>query len=316
MRDLKQKGYFERIKRKGTIVLKRENKSAVSPFTGKTLLINGLDYDYFKMVVPHSWFVFDQMQKGIINTWPGTVRMLSAPEILDAVAQDKSVSVILIETKKETVAELERQNAQFVIIDNTRELGMIKNSVTWEMLIGVYELMSYLIRLGHRRIGFIGGPPDVFSADRYAMYELGLKARGIPFDGRLALRGVRGYEEDGQNAMRRLLALSEPPTAVFVDTDVKALGAVKAAKEAGLRVPEDISIAGFDDIPGLANHSPPLTTVRIPNYDIGVAAAEMVMRRSDGLDCGTEVVKSSLIVRESCAPPALAACRIKEEAQV
>jgi DNA-binding LacI/PurR family transcriptional regulator len=104
--------------------------------------------------------------------------------------------------------------------------------------------------------------------------------------------------------MKRLLALREPPTAVFADTDVKAIGAIKAAHDAGLEVPADISIAGFDDLPGIEFSTPPLTTVKIPYYDMGRQAVEMLFSRiSSGKDVVGVTLKSSLLVRQSCSEP-------------
>jgi len=104
------------------------------------------------------------------------------------------------------------------------------------------------------------------------------------------------------DAMRKLLALKNPPTAVFVDTDIKAVGAIKAAKDAGLRVPEDISIAGFDDMPEAANLDPSLTSVKVPYYKMGKAAVK-IFKESSGKNDKIESVAlpSELVIRQSCA---------------
>jgi len=173
------------------------------------------------------------------------------------------------------------------------------------MLLGTYDLMSYLIRdLGHTKIGFIGGGTPTYHADRFAGYQIGLKSNNIPEKDEYIIRGLVGHEEDGYKAMKRLLALREPPTAVFADTDVKAIGAIKAAHDAGLEVPADISIAGFDDLPGVEFSTPPLSTVKIPYYDMGRQAVEMLFSRiSIGKDVVGVTLKSSLLVRQSCSEP-------------
>ena len=315
MRELSDEGYFVRKKKKGTIVVERgKGEKPKERSFSETLYLNGLDYAQIKTVMPISWFVCEQIQKGIINTYPGPVRMVSADDIMDRLGKSGGVHAILISPKRKYAEKLEKSKIPYVVIDHNRDLCMTRNSVTWEMIFGVYDLMSYLIRLGHRRIGYVGGERNIFHADRYAMYETALRAYGIPLEERYVLRGLTGYEEEGNEAMRKLMALPAPPTAVFVDTDIKALGAVKAAKELGLRVPEDVSVAGFDDIPGLLNHTPHLTTVRIPCYEIGEEAVRMLMKRVDnGYDQDTVVMKSSLVIRDSCASPAGAAGKTQTE---
>jgi LacI family transcriptional regulator len=141
-----------------------------------------------------------------------------------------------------------------------------------------------------------------YHADRYAAYEIGLRAYKIEYNENFIVRSLMAGRESGYDAMKKLLALPEPPTAVFADTDLKAYGAIEAVKDAGLRVPEDISIAGFDDIPGSDTFEPQLTTVKIPYYEIGKKAVEMLLTRiKENSDIKTEVMRSSLVVRKSCS---------------
>lgn len=145
---------------------------------------------------------------------------------------------------------------------------------------GGYDAVRHLLARGHRRIGLIAGPPPPGS-DRPAKaggYLLALEEAGIAPDPSLIVQGDY-TREGGQRAMIRLLALPARPTAVFAGNDLMAIGALTAARAAGLRVPQDVAIAGYDDIPEAAVTSPALTTVAVPKYEMGRAAAELLLER-------------------------------------
>lgn len=138
-------------------------------------------------------------------------------------------------------------------------------------------MTEYLIGLGHRRIGIIKGPrSSPLTLDRVAGYEDALRQAGLAVDPGLICHGdftlSAGY--DGAEAM---LALAERPSALFCENDEMAIGALKRIKEAGLRVPEDISLVGFDDIPFAAYCDPPLTTIAQPAETFGRRAVEMLI---------------------------------------
>jgi LacI family transcriptional regulator len=176
------------------------------------------------------------------------------------------------------------------------------NTIFWEQLPGVYEGMKYLIKdLGHKRIGMIRGDSQ-YHKDRFAGYQIALRTFDIPFDDELVVRTGIGTESEGYSAMKKLLELKELPSAVFVDTDIKALGAMNAIHDAGFKVPDDISILGYDDIPGADELEIPLSTIRVPNYEMGRLAAEMLKRIiENGNDVQNETLYTKLVVRESCA---------------
>ena len=109
--------------------------------------------------------------------------------------------------------------------------------------------------------------------------------------------------------MRRLLLLAEPPTAVFCYNDREAIGAMRAVREHGLRVPRDISIAGFDDLYLSSYTDPPLTTVWQPKRELGLIAAENLLQLIVGDKPGSRITSGVLVVRESTAPPAAAVQR-------
>ncbi len=172
---------------------------------------------------------------------------------------------------------------------------------------GGYDATRYLISLGHRRIACIGGPsPLTPSSDRVRGYRRALTEGGIPVEEQLIVRCTESYL-GGESAMAQLLSLEELPTAVFTYNDVTAIGALRAICNAGLRVPTDLSIVGFDDIPLASAVVPALTTVAQPITDLATVATELLIARMQNNEQqvpGQRVVlETNLVVRESCAPP-------------
>lgn len=172
--------------------------------------------------------------------------------------------------------DFQHQNVDFIAADNLQ---------------GGFEATQHLIDLGHERIAFIGATiSGRTSLKRLQGYLKALEEHNLPVDERLitgrkeAVSEVPGYstEKMGYEGMKRLLSLPNRPTAVFARNDFTAFGAVSAIKEAGLRVPEDIAIVGFDDIPLAVHMSPSLTTVRQPMRLQGQLAAEMLLQRIAG----------------------------------
>jgi LacI family repressor for deo operon, udp, cdd, tsx, nupC, and nupG len=170
--------------------------------------------------------------------------------------------------------------------------------------VGAAEATRHLIELGHRRIAHITGTRHPQStAHRQAGYRDALKAAGLPYTDEMIEEGDFSMES-GQAAMRRLLDLSNPPTAVFAANDEMAFGAMTEARIQGYIVPQDLSVVGFDDQKTAAFYNPPLTTVNIPRQDLGRRAAHELIERLDGRELANEIVlPTRLIVRESTAPP-------------
>lgn len=141
---------------------------------------------------------------------------------------------------------------------------------------GAAKATQHLIELGHRRIGFIGGPDKSNSArDRLSGYKSALTQSRYPIKTNLIRKGDF-TPRSGYLAAKELIQ-RERPTAIFAANDQMALGAIRAIKEQNLKVPDDLSVVGFDDIPVSSYFDPPLTTVEIPKYHIGAVAMEMLM---------------------------------------
>ena len=175
-----------------------------------------------------------------------------------------------------------------------------------------YEITEHLIQLGHQRIGFLwGGAQHRSSGERYAGYEAALKDYGIALDKHLVVPGDYTFD-DGFRGARRLLALREPPTAIFGSNDEIAAGVLAAAKSVGLNVPYDLSIAGFEDSPFSRQSWPALTTAKQATEDIARHAARLLIGglRQDAYDDHPLSVSNQgfvpqLVVRGSTAPAPL-----------
>jgi LacI family transcriptional regulator len=166
------------------------------------------------------------------------------------------------------------------------------------------QVITYLMQLGHRRIAFIQGPEGTpTSGHRLAGFRKAFEVAGIPLQESLIVPGDY-TREGGRRGMRSLLELLEPPTAVFCANDFSALGALEIAQQKGFRVPEDLSIVGFDDIREASYASPPLTTVRQPPDYVGTITAETLLDRLNGRQKPARIrIEGSLIRRQSTAPP-------------
>jgi LacI family transcriptional regulator len=169
---------------------------------------------------------------------------------------------------------------------------------------GAYDGASYLLSLGHRRLGFITGNLAMGSSrSRLAGYRQALSDHGVVEDPALVVEGDY-LQPSGYAGAHTLFALPEPPTAVFASNDVMAFGAMEAIREAGLRIPQDISVLGFDDIPQAAGVAPALTTVRQPLHEMGRQAVQMLLSYIENPDRPFEYreLPTSLAIRSSCAP--------------
>lgn len=164
---------------------------------------------------------------------------------------------------------------------------------------------EHLLGLGHRRIALLRQTPtSALSSERVNGYQAALSQAGIAYDSSLVVE-CNATQAEGYRVMGELLALPEPPTAIFAHNDVLALGACHAIRQAGLRVPEDVSVVGYDDITSAAYLNPPLTTVHFPKAEMGRRAGELILGllRGEGASVATRTLPVELIVRESTAPP-------------
>jgi LacI family repressor for deo operon, udp, cdd, tsx, nupC, and nupG len=167
-------------------------------------------------------------------------------------------------------------------------------------------MVEYLIGVGHRRIGHITGPMRGPEADdRLAGYRDALEGAGIAFDPNMIWPGNYRAASGGEAAVQHFLPMTDRPTAVFAANDESAIGFIKAVRDAGLSVPKDVSVAGYDDIGYAALFDPGLTTMHQPRAELGRVAAEILVRRMSGEGSPASRITHlpcTLVERESVAP--------------
>jgi LacI family transcriptional regulator len=214
----------------------------------------------------------------------------------------------LVVTSRLTAADqrrLGRSKLPVVVIDPVDMPGQDVPSVGATNWAGGLSATEHLVELGHRRIAVIGGPEDYLcSRARIDGYRAALERAGIAVDPALVRHGNFRHQ-GGYDQAQSLLELPDPPTAVFAGSDEQAFGVMEAARQAGLSVPTDLSVVGFDDLPMARWSSPPLTTVRQPLADMGRMAGRMLHELINGLQPASQRVElaTHLVPRASTAAP-------------
>jgi LacI family transcriptional regulator len=210
------------------------------------------------------------------------------------------------------VPGLAAKNVPFVLLSDASDDPGV-SSVDVDNVGAAKKLVRYLIQQGHRRIAILcGNQQSRSAAQRFQGYRLALEEQGIPFIPSLALSGQYAPASGYENALELARRPDEcRPTALFCSNDEIALGAYRALEESGLRIPEDVSVVGFDDIASAADYRPPLTTVRQPLEQLGERATRLLLGQiEEGVPRGRkETLCTRLILRESVAPPRKNPCR-------
>ena len=215
------------------------------------------------------------------------------------------VAMMTSEMDMSLIKELGRRGVPLVFMD-VGQVGPKMSHVAIDYANGVKQAVDHLVALGHKQIGFISGPLDLHSArTRRQAFLDAVRGHGLSPDKRLIREGTH-TAEGGQKAMAAILRLSRHPTAVVSSNDWTAIGALHAIHAAGLRVPSDISLVGFDDIPLVSYTNPSLTTVRMSAADVGSTAFDALFKLIGGerLEGDVYQVPTRLIVRESTTKPA------------
>src|SRR5712692_383987 len=215
-------------------------------------------------------------------------------------------ALLLLPFEKIGIANtLMAQHIPFVAIGDRNEPTTAFPTIGSTIWLGGYKATEYLISRGHRRIGIITFPLHLTtSRARLAGYREALERAGIPIDPALICEG-NYLLGDGVQQTRYLLDQSDPPTAIFAGNDAQAAGVYQVLYERNIRVPDDMSVIGFDDVTYTAQMSPPLTTIHQPLVEIGKTAVNMLLRLIAGeqLESNHVELSTSLVVRKSCAPP-------------
>ncbi len=218
--------------------------------------------------------------------------------------RDEGVAGIIFVPVAEAVETYRRHldaGIPFVALDRSPD-GLGVDLVTVANASGARAAVRHLIDLGHRRVALIGGPAHYSTAnERQAGYDEALASVGLPRAPGLVRHGDF-RETGGYEGMISLLDAAEPPTAVLVANNLMVLGAIRAIHERGLRIPTDIAVIGFDEMPWAMSLQPPLTTVAQPTYELGATAARMLLARLREPNRPTRhiMLETRLVVRASC----------------
>lgn len=207
--------------------------------------------------------------------------------------------------RRNGIEQIVMRNIPLVLIDRYID-GLNVDCIYSDSIGGAYELTKYLISLGHERIGIIVGPKRISTArDRIEGYKRALQEAGISVDESLIRWGEKYSREDGYKNAKELLTTSSPPTAIFGGNRLITVGILKAIRELGLKVPDDISVVSFDEVEDISVTNPFLTVVSQDSYRMGVIAVECLLKRINEKDKTFDapqsiVLQPELVIRESC----------------
>ena len=193
-----------------------------------------------------------------------------------------------------------------LVLVNRRQEELPVSSATADDTMGMRLAVEHLLSLGHTRIAHLAGPLDYSTGlDRHESFLETMRAAGVDPDPDLVLVAEVFREPEGERLCGQLLDEGREFTAIAAANDLLALGCYDAFAERGVRCPEDVSVVGFNDMPFTARFAPPLTTIHIPHYEIGAAAAELMLERlADGDSPAREIrLEPSLVVRQSTSAP-------------
>ena len=205
------------------------------------------------------------------------------------------------QSEPELYRELQAAGLPVVTLDRSAP-GLSADHVTVTNQEGARGAVHHLLGLGHRRIGYVGGPAELNVArERLAGYEQALQEAGLAAD-RSLMRAGDFQQAGGLAAAQGLLDLPSPPTAIFVANNLMTLGAYQALHERGLRIPSQVAVVGFDDMPWATALRPPLTAVMQPTFELGKAAAQLLMARlrDPRRPFRRVVLETRLLIRGSC----------------
>jgi DNA-binding LacI/PurR family transcriptional regulator len=191
-----------------------------------------------------------------------------------------------------------------IVVINNQHDGKFVYSVSIDDVHGAERATNHLIELGHTKIAYIGDPPGCRTdTDRLEGYKLAHAAAGLPVRPEYLTQGD-GLPSGGFDCSKKLLSLSDPPTAIFCYNDMTLLGALRAAADSGLSVPSDLSLVGFDDLFFAQYIEPAITTIRQPKREMGRQATEILFALlNDETPEKKNLVEGELVVRSSTAPP-------------
>lgn len=300
------------------------NHPHISTETGERVQRLAQEMGYTPSLVARSLVTQDTATIGLVITYTSDPFLSRMVQGVEETARSNGYTVFLSSSYRDYERELEvvrsfherrtsgiivtgsRIDMDYLDLENHYPLPIVlincrryPYSVSADKISGAKQAVEHLVQLGHRRIAFVSNTKFSTDLDRQTGYQQVLSEHGIPIDDTLIVEGD-GKLESGIRAGQKLLNLPQPPTAIFCFNDMSAVGVLTAFREAGLQIPRDCSVVGFDDLEMSAYLNPPLTTVRQPCYHMGQGAIRMMLQLIRGeSDVQAEVLPTELIVRQT-----------------
>ncbi len=279
---MRKQNSLNRTKNIGVIFCREEKPLSINPFYSRVL--EGIEGE----LALHNYNL-------VLNLLPNKADI----PLPNMIKEKKVDGVILVGVfSKNFIEKMRKIEGPVVLIDPKIYVENI-TQVLIDNEHGAFTATQYLIQQGHRRIGFISGQLERLSFyQRLTGYKKALEYHNIPFEKSLV---QAGYLEEGYGHTKKLLELSQPPTAIFSANDINAIYGYRAVKEAGLQIPEDLSMIGFDDIELAKMASPQLTTIRVYKEEMGSIAVRLLLQQLQGelMKPVTTIVPTKLIERNS-----------------
>lgn len=247
-------------------------------------------------------------QEGYISILADSDSDIENERIILERMQERHVDGLILATahrKDKIVKECIQQNIPFVLVNRTVDNESVMAVVNDDEL-GIRLALGHLVELGHRRIAYVGGPQDTSTGyTRYRAFIAALHTSGLRTDRDLVVNAKAFSELAGYQALTDILKTRKKFTAVVTANDLLALGCYDTLEERKLSCPDDVSITGFNDMPFISRFVPPLTTLHIPHFDLGVQSAQLLLERIREPDKPAKTVKLEprLIIRGSTALP-------------
>jgi DNA-binding LacI/PurR family transcriptional regulator len=296
---LVEEGILFKVPTKGTFVSNQRVTSKKTHNVGFFLddrIKDGISSPYYSLI-------FNNLEKEVIKNGYN-LTFFSNFNDLNPLKNGKKIDGIIISCfprLEGRIFELKKL-IPMILMDNSSSDKSIP-SVIIDNFNGIVEAMNHLFSLGHKRIGYISGLLDsAVGKDRRKGYLSAVAGHGFKEDKKLIYKGDYSYGS-GEKGARHLLSLAEPPSAIMCANDSMAIGAIKAIREKGLTVPNDINVIGFDDIPVASQVHPPLTTVAAPIKKIANLCVHMLINLIKGVDLDNKhiALPAQLAVRDSCS---------------
>lgn len=299
--ELVDDGVLHKQGTRGTFVSSKTNKSKATGNFGFFLdseIREGISSPYYSLV-------FKALEKEV-SQHGFNLLLFSDFDDLNPLYNSKKVDALIVCNFPRIEQRLQEIKRYFpiVLLDNIASDKSIP-SVTIDNFNSCSNSGEYLISLGHRRIGFVSGLLDSdICKDRLLGYKNALKKHGLSLDESMIYKGNYSYES-GELAGLHFIAQNPPPTAIICANDSMAIGAMKVIREHGIRIPEDISIIGFDDVLVSSKVFPPLTTSAAPIREISRIAVEILIEELNGKDDTYKhvILEAPLVKRASCTSP-------------